>query len=89
MLTQRLLKSSSFAIHRISYIVESKKKKGISSLLLRATYSCPALKYIYASDVKKKTFIFHYSDIGYVCMIFHKRDEHVIEVQQSSKQQFC
>lgn len=30
-------------------------------------------------------FIFNYSDTGYVCMIFHKRDGHVIEVQQSSK----
>lgn len=25
------------------------------------------------------------SDIGYVCMIFHKRDSHIIEIQQSGE----
>lgn len=30
-------------------------------------------------------FLMYYSQSGYVCMVFYRRDGHVIELQQSSK----
>ncbi|XP_077255530.1 uncharacterized protein LOC143893705 [Temnothorax americanus] len=48
---------------------------------------CHNLEKVYPNDNKVKL-VAHVTsgcDIGYVCMIFHKRDSHIIEIQQSDQ----